>query len=216
MLFTTQNSYIQNIYDKAKTNQSMFTITNRMRIPIHPQNQNQNQIQNQNQNQNQIQNQIQNQNQIQPKKMKWGEPTWFLFHTLAEKVKEEYFPQIRVELLNTIYTICANLPCPDCAEHATSYLNGINFQTIQTKEQLKYMLYSFHNTVNIKKGFTVFPLSELTHKYSQMNLIEVIYRFMPLFQDKSKSIRMIANDFHRSRTAEQLKKWFNGNIVYFN
>jgi secreted Zn-dependent insulinase-like peptidase len=95
-------------------------------------------------------------------------------------------------------------------------MNGINYKTIQTKEQLKYMLYSFHNTVNIKKGYSIFSISELDNKYSQMNLLQVIYKFMPYFQDKSKSIRMIANDFHRSRLAEQLKKWFNNNIRYFD
>jgi hypothetical protein len=151
-----------------------------------------------------------------PKKMKWGEPTWYLFHTLAEKVKDEHFAIIREGLLNTIYSICANLPCPDCAEHASAYLNGINFKTIQTKEQLKKLLFIFHNTINTKKGFPLFSISELDTKYSQMNLIQVIYTFMPFFQDKSKSIRMIANDFHRARVSEQLKKWFNTNIIYFN
>jgi hypothetical protein len=64
---------------------------------------------------------------ISVKKMKWGEPIWNLFHVLAEKVKEETFANIREELLNIIYTICANLPCPDCANHATTYMNNINY-----------------------------------------------------------------------------------------
>ena len=209
MLFTNlQKSYINNIIDKTKNNQTIFSITNKIRV--------QPQVQVQVQTQSQSQAQLQAQVQPQPKKMKWGEPTWILFHTLAEKVKDEYFSQIRIDLLNTIYTICANLPCPDCAEHAIAYLNGINFKTIQTKEQLKYMLFSFHNTVNAKKEFTIFPISELDIKYSQMNLIQTIYTFMPFFQDKSKSIRMIANDFHRARVAEQLKIWFNTNIIYFD
>lgn len=210
MLFTNSNSsqtsYINNIIDKTKNKQPIFAITlrnNNIRIPQTQQTQTQ-------------QSQTQIQQPQPPKKMKWGEPTWILLHTLAEKVKDEYFSQIRVDLLNTIYTICANLPCPDCAEHATSYLNGINFKTIQTKEQLKYMLFSFHNTVNAKKEFPIFPISELDIKYSQMNLIQTIYTFMPFFQDKSKSIRMIANDFHRARTAEHLKAWFNTNILYFD
>jgi len=220
MLFTdlySQKSYINNIVNRNKNRQPIFSITNRVSITTPPRqvhNENQEQTQRQNQNQNQIQNQVQT--NPEPKKMKWGEPTWYLFHVLAEKVKDEHFSQIREGLLNTIYSICANLPCPDCAEHASAYMNGINYKTIKTKEQFKYMLYSFHNTVNIKKGFAVFPISELDNKYSQMNLIQVIYRFMPHFQDKSKSIRMIANDFHRSRLAEQLKQWFNSNISFFD
>jgi len=207
MLFTdlySQKSYINNIVNKNKNNQPVFAITNRVSINTPPINR-----------QVQVQEQGQDQGK-EPKKMKWGEPTWYLFHVLAEKVKDEHFSQIREGLLNTIYSICVNLPCPDCAQHASAYMNGINYKTIQTKEQLKYMLYSFHNTVNIKKEFAVFPISELDNKYSQMNLIQVIYRFMPHFQDKSKSIRMIANDFHRSRLAEQLKQWFNSNISFFD
>jgi hypothetical protein len=206
MLFTdlqSQKPYINNIIEKSRNNQSIFSISSKTRnvpstIITQPT--------------------IQENTNIQTpstKKMKWGEPTWFLFHTLAEKVREESFSQIRVELLNTIYSICANLPCPDCAEHASAYMNGINYKAIQTKQQLKQMLYSFHNTINAKKGFSIFPANELDSKYSNMGLIRVIYNFMPYFQDKSKSIRMIANDFHRSRIAEQLKKWFNANIKYF-
>lgn len=210
MLFTdlqSQKPYINNIVERSKQNQTIFSaFSNKIRN-----------IPSTNITQSNVSENTNIQTQIPTtKKMKWGEPTWFLFHTLAEKVKEESFFKIRVELLNTIYTICANLPCPDCAEHASSYMNGINFKTIQTKDQLKQMLYSFHNTINAKKGFSQFPLNQLDMKYSNMDLIKIIYNFMPYFQDKSKSIRMIANDFHRSRIAEELKKWFNTNIKYFD
>ena len=151
-----------------------------------------------------------------PKKMKWGEPTWFLFHVLAEKVKDDQFANIRVELLNMVYMICANLPCPDCANHAVTYLNGINYKAIQTKAQFKQLFFAFHNTVNAKKNFPIFPRDRLEFKYSNMELIPVIYNFMYYFQDNHKSIRMIANDFYRSRVADQLKQWFNANIQYFN
>jgi hypothetical protein len=150
------------------------------------------------------------------KKMKWGEPIWNLFHLLAEKVREESFLTIREELLNLIYTVCANLPCPDCANHAVSYMNGINYKTIQTKAQLQDMLFTFHNSVNIRKGFYLFPKEKLSERYSNMKTISVLHIFMFHFKDKHKSIRMIANDFHRSKIAENLKQWFNLNIRYFD
>ena len=150
-----------------------------------------------------------------PKKMKWGEPTWFVLHCLAEKVKEDVFPKIRLELLNVIFTICANLPCPDCANHASEYLKSINYKTIQTKEQLKNVLFSFHNMVNAKKDMPIFPRELLESKYRNMPFIPTIYTFMEHFQDKHKSIRMIANDFYRARVAEQMKIWFNTNIQNF-
>jgi hypothetical protein len=151
-----------------------------------------------------------------PKKMKWGEPTWFVLHCLAEKVKEEVFPYIRLELLNVIFTICSNLPCPDCANHASEYLKSINYKMIQTKEQLKNVLFSFHNMINAKKNMPIFPREQLENKYRNMSLISTIYIFMEHFQDKHKSIRMIANDFYRARIAEQMKSWFNANIRNFD
>ena len=166
--------------------------------------------------------QVVNQNSVvspiipQQKKMEWGEPTWFLFHTLAEKVKEEYFQSIRYELLNTIVIICKNLPCPDCANHATEYMKKVDFNSIRSKQDLKLMLFQFHNVVNQKKQFPLFSVIDLDSKYSNANLVNIIQLFMFHFQDKQRSVRMIANDLYRSRVADQLKIWFNNNICYFN
>jgi len=150
------------------------------------------------------------------KKMKWGEPTWFLFHTMAEKVKDEYFQSIRYELLNIIVLICKNLPCPDCANYASEYMKKVDFNSISTKQDLKLMLFQFHNVVNQKKQFPLFSIVDLDSKYFNADLVNIIQIFIFHFQDKSHSIRMIANDMYRSRIADQLKVWFNNNIQYFN
>jgi len=149
------------------------------------------------------------------KKMKWGQPTWFLFHALAQKVRVEHFQQVRKELLDIIYTVCTNLPCPDCASHATKYINAINFNKIQTKEQLKDMLFIFHNTVNERKGFPMFNRGDLDAKYAAANLIPIIQNFMVHFRDKHASIHMIANDLHRARLSNTLIQWFQNNLKYF-
>ena len=150
------------------------------------------------------------------KVMTWGEPTWFLFHTLSEKVKEDAFPIIRKELLDKFYSICKFLPCPTCAEHATEYLNGINFNAIRTKDDLKILFFNFHNEINKKKGYPIFSYSDLDDKYSKANTVAILHYFMSHFEKKSKSIRMIANDFHRSNLVLSLKEWFNKNIHYFD
>lgn len=150
------------------------------------------------------------------KKMVWGEPTWFLFHTLAEKVSEEKFSEIRKPLLDIIYTIATNLPCPTCSLHAKSYLDGINFNVIQTKEHLKIMLFDFHNHVNARKQYNIFSYEELSEKYSKAIVINIIHNFMSHFEQKSKSVRLIAEDLHRQRLIVVLKEWFNKYIQYFN
>lgn len=151
-----------------------------------------------------------------PKKMKWGEPTWYLFHALAEKVKEEQFSSVRGELLNTIYVICKNLPCPLCATHATQYMNAINFNTIKTKQHLIDLLWNFHNEVNKKKNFPIFPHEQLSEKYSKANLINIIQLFMFHFKDKHASLRMIADDMYRQQISRKMQDWFRENIQSFD
>ena len=150
------------------------------------------------------------------KPMKWGEPTWFLFHTLAEKIKSEYFDGIRDGLLDLIYSISSNLPCPDCANHAKMYLDNINFKRIRTKEDLKQVLFVFHNSVNIRKGLPLFPIENLDKKYSTAITMNIIQNFMFYFEDRHSSPRMISDDLYRKRIASNLKSWFQQNIQYFD
>jgi len=150
------------------------------------------------------------------KKMKWGEPVWFFFHTIAEKIKPERFLAVRLELLQLVTNICRNLPCPTCSQHATTYLASINMNNIQTKEQLIDLFYVFHNEVNKRKGFAQFPRELLHEKYSKANTVNIINYFLLHFLDKSYSIRMIADDFHRKRLVEDIKKWLKENLHNFN
>ena len=113
--------------------------------------------------------------------MLWGKPTWYMLHCLAEKIKPEHFQRLRMELLNIILRICNNLPCPDCANHATAYMNSINFDNIQTKGQLKLMLFQFHNSVNVKKQFPVFEYKDLDSTYQNMSMVNVITNFFHHF-----------------------------------
>ena len=151
-----------------------------------------------------------------PKRMKWGEPTWFLFHVLAYKIKDEHFNNLKNELLEIINMICVNLPCPTCASHATDYMNKIQRNSIQYKQNLKDMLFKFHNDVNVRKGVQSFPHDKLDEKYSKANTMNIIQHFMTHFQDKHHSIHMIANDMHRGRIVKLLKVWFNNNIQHFD
>ena len=150
------------------------------------------------------------------KKVKWGEPTWFLFHTLSVKIKDGEFARIRQDLLNNTYAICCNLPCPDCANHAKIYLDSINFNTIQSKEDYKRMMFQFHNSVNKRKGYPQFDYAELDSKYSKAITSNIIRNFMVHFQDKYRSFKLIASDLHRAQLSNVLKKWFNDAISSFD
>jgi hypothetical protein len=149
------------------------------------------------------------------KKMKWGEPTWILLHSMAEKIKEESFPLLRKELLDIIYTICTNLPCPMCSEHAKAHLDSIYFKTIDTKERLKNMLYSFHNSVNKRKNMRIFPYEELTEKYENVKMIPAIQQFLHFFKERSNNIRLMIMEQQRRHIIVKIHFWLAKNIEHF-
>jgi hypothetical protein len=150
------------------------------------------------------------------KKMLWGEPIWFFFHTMAEKVNPDSFQIIRVRFFQIVSNICKNLPCPICAEHATQYLNNTNLNTVQTKEQLIDFFFTFHNSVNMRKGVPLFPKEQLRDKYSKANIVNIINNFIVNFNDKSFNVRMLADDFQRKQIIKDIKAWLTDNLQYFN
>jgi hypothetical protein len=149
-------------------------------------------------------------------KMRWGQPIWFFFHTIAEKVKDESFPIIRHDLLSNIYNICSNLPCPTCSAHAKEYFKGINFNTIQTKDDLKNMLFVFHNVVNVRKGIPPFPRDQLDDKYSNAVTKNIIYYFLFHFQEKYNNVKIMADNMFRERQAKILQVWLQTNLQHFD
>jgi hypothetical protein len=151
------------------------------------------------------------------KKVKWGPAVWFALHTMAEKIKEDSFSKIREPLLKWIYTICTHLPCPDCSMHAKTYLDGINFNTIQSKTDLKRMIFDFHNAVNYRKGYPQFAYEDLDTKYSTAVTKNILQNFVSFFEDRNhRSVKLIATDLHRALISNEFKKWINENIQYFN
>jgi hypothetical protein len=151
-----------------------------------------------------------------PKQMKWGEPTWYFLHTIAEKIKPESFDATKTELFEIIRTVCRTLPCPDCARHATEYMDKINFYNIRTKTDLQKMLWGFHNEVNQRKGFPIFPYESLGEKYSRAITRNIIQEFIRVHEDKHASFRMIADDFYRTKITASLRAWFIANIQLFD
>ena len=148
------------------------------------------------------------------KKVRWGEPFWNLFHVLAEKVSESEFSRLRVGLLNIIVTICSNLPCPDCTNHAVQYLNGINFNTIQTKQEFKLMIYNFHNSVNARKSYPIYPVESLV-KYASGNLVPIIDNFFNHFLVNHQNFHLLADDIKRKRISANVRTWLRQNLSSF-
>lgn len=202
------NIFTQNSIANSRSN-NLQSINHFFTIPIRPV------INNLNSSNNVLQTKTQEPHNEVVKKVKWGQPTWFLLHTLSVKIKESEFSNFKTELLNKIYAICINLPCPDCANHAKTYLDNINFNTIQKKEDLILLLHTFHNNVNKMKGYEYFHYDKVYEKYSLAITNNIIVNFMGHFSDRNRSIKLLATDLHRARLCSVLKQWFNENINKF-
>ena len=145
----------------------------------------------------------------------WGPPTWYLFHTLAEKMNEDDFVKIKMELINIIKMICKNLPCPDCSGHATTILNKLNLDLIKSKNDLKNMLCWFHNQVNTRIRNPIFTQEDLDKKYKLANTKKIVEYFVHVWNKRTHNPKLMAQDMHKSRAVTQFIEWWKKNYIYF-
>ena len=144
----------------------------------------------------------------------WGPSTWILFHTIAQKIKPQYFIEKRLELINLIKNITSNLPCPDCKEHATEIMKSLKPNAIQTKEDFMEMLFYFHNHVNEKLGKKNFNINNLS-VYDDYILSVVITNFLQSWNRLPNNVSMINEGFRRKIVLKNTIVWFKKNIKYF-
>ena len=145
--------------------------------------------------------------------MHWGTITWIFFHTMAEKIKDDKFEVGRGFLLNTIVTICHNLPCPDCRQHAIRTLKAPPIGVVKTKEDLKLYLHSFHNSVNLHRRKKIHDSSVL-EKYKTASLRKAYSILTTVFQTSSH--RLMLDQMARRQMFVDLTINMNKNAVLFD
>jgi hypothetical protein len=143
----------------------------------------------------------------------WGPPIWTFFHTLAEKVNEEYFLSIKTSLFFFIKRICNFLPCPDCSQHANRFLAKVDINKIKSKLDFKNMLYVFHNTVNKRKHKPLFSYVNV-NIYKNYNVGTTFNNFVSVYHTKG-NMNLIAESFQRNLLVKDLKVWLISNHRYF-
>jgi len=146
----------------------------------------------------------------------WGPCTWYLFHSLAEKIKEEHFSAVRVELLGMIRQLCTSLPCPDCANHATQYMTRLHANRVQTKHDMKLMLLSFHNEVNARINKPKFNETQLNEKYSKARTGEVVKYFVQVWNSPNRNPKLMINTLHKNVITKNFIDWWKKNYQKFN
>lgn len=146
----------------------------------------------------------------------WGNITWFLFHSLAERIKEEHFPAFKNRLIIFITTTCDHLPCPICAGHATETLRKANIGLINTKGDFIEFLRQFHNIVNIKLKKRIFTKEEVLIKYKTGYLPLIIQQFFKVYTHNYKNMSALMSAFQRKLFITEQKAFLNTIITYCN
>jgi hypothetical protein len=149
------------------------------------------------------------------KKKDWGNAVWFLFHTLAYKLKPEYSAETSV-LYSHIVNICANLPCPDCQEHATMLLARTNRAAVtSSREALNQFLFTFHNLVN-KRIQTPLFAQEALSMYATVNTKNVVDNFMRVMNTNMNNSRLMMDSFRRQNYMNAFTTYIKANGYKYN
>ena len=130
-------------------------------------------------------------------KKDWGNISWILMHSLAQKVTENNFVNCKEILIKIIFDICNNLPCPDCREHANKLLKTSNINKISNKKQLITFLCEFHNIVNKKLKKPTKNIEEVEKHYSTAKLNMIVITFFKVYNSVIYNEKMLSDSFRR-------------------
>jgi hypothetical protein len=139
----------------------------------------------------------------------WGNNIWYLFHSLAHKIREDKFDIQKNNIIFIIKTICDTLPCPDCSKDATNMLNKIDFNTIRNKNDLKMFFFNFHNAINAKLGKPKFSHESLDAKYNNVN-IDALYNNLYIIYNINTHIpQLMSSNFHKNLSFPKIRDALN-------
>jgi hypothetical protein len=139
-----------------------------------------------------------------------------LFHTLAFKIKNDNFNEIKNSLLDFFVLITANLPCPECAEHAQQETRNLDKSKITNKKELCIYFLNFHNKVNVRTKKKIFTIKEYISKYKNSVTRNVISNFFINMTKSDHNVKLMINSFYKSNAISSFKKWIIQNASKFN
>jgi hypothetical protein len=143
----------------------------------------------------------------------WGPPIWTLFHTLVQRIKEEKYTELGPHLFFYIKRICRYLPCPDCSNHASTFLNKIEGPKLKTKADLVNTIYIMHNVVNIRKKKQL-QQTTILEKYKNISVIQAYNSFASIYKTRG-NMKLLTDTFQRQLIVNDFKKWLVTNLVHF-
>ena len=146
----------------------------------------------------------------------WGPSIWYVFHTLAEKLKPDCDDEVQT-ILYHFKQVCDNLPCPSCTAHAIETLHNAKLDKIKTRNNLKLFFSEFHNMVNKRLNKPTFSMDECDKLYSRANTIKIVNNFIAVMKSNQiASEKTMMNTLTRHLCVDGLAKYVKNNGYKFN
>lgn len=149
------------------------------------------------------------------KKAGWGPIVWKTLHCITLKIKNEEFEKEKNYIIKIISDICINLPCPQCASHASNFIRRYKMKNIKNKDELIKYIFLMHNNVNkrLKKKSYNFDDIEIYNSYDIKNVLTDYYK---MNINLRTSERMMLHNYHRKMFISEFYNYFNRNIAKFD
>ena len=149
-------------------------------------------------------------------KQMWGNSTWYIFHTLAEKLKPECDSEIQT-ILYHFKQVSFNLPCMDCAKHATDMMQNAKLDKVKTRDDLKQFFLEFHNIVNKKLNKPIFSRDECDKLYAKANTVNVVNHFIAVMKSNQiSSERTMMHTVTRHLCVDSIAKYMREHGYKYN
>jgi len=149
-------------------------------------------------------------------KQEWGNVCWYLFHSLAFKLKDNQDSIVK-KLMSLCHNIALNLPCPDCSEHANQTFNMANKSGVRitNREEMQRFWWQFHNIVNKKLKKPSMSFEDAKELYSKARLFNIVNRFIEVFGRNVPGERSMMYTMSRRNAVRKMFDFIKANQASF-
>ena len=137
---------------------------------------------------------------------------------MAARIRKESYPYLKGQLLAVVKQICYNLPCPECARHATQFMRNVHLASLPNKTVFISMLFQFHNSVNARLGKRQYTLEDLK-EYKNRNIGIDLQNFLTFYAKRYNGTLQAgiqSTELIRRRIAISVRAWLQKNWLHFN
>ena len=150
------------------------------------------------------------------KKSEWGPIIWDFLHVLSLKIKDAEFLENRKTIIELIYNVCDNLPCPHCASHARGFLNKIKFTHVKSKDAIIKVLWTMHNEVNQQNKKPTLEFEKLNDIYLHKDFEKVAIHYFKSLSKMNFGEKMMLYSFQRNNFVKKFVPIVRDNIHWFS